>query len=130
MEKHWKDITFIYNISFYMFNYYNLTYAKRVSTPLFQMILENFDKYVNETQLYRGPKWFIYSAHDTNLALINLVLNISSIECMVKERMGWENFTQCPSDIPSYASTIIFELYRDRTTGKKYIKIRYNGNLV
>jgi len=59
-----------------------------------------------------SPKWILYSAHDTTVAL---VLNAFS----VFDGTGW----------PMYASNVIFELLQDEN-GDYYVQMLYNGEPV
>lgn len=82
-----------------------------LNTPLFNLFIDNFDKKLNNT--YTDLKWYMLSAHDANLALVQRGLNISNYECLLeKYYTNQTTYLNCENR-PGFASSIILELYNN-----------------
>jgi hypothetical protein len=51
---------------------------------------------------------------------------MTSWQCLEKYKKTNDN-TDCITEFPAYASSLIFELYKDTETNKYYVKLKYNG---
>ena len=94
---------------------------------IFSDELRTFIEYMNNAISGESDlKWFMISAHDTNLVEIMPALNISSVECI--SDLFYYNKTDiynCES-FPPFASSLIIELYE--VTDEYYnVKMKYNG---
>lgn len=70
-------------------------------------------------------KWYMYSAHDTTVALLLSALNLSTTDCLYQIFTNPKYNQYCINAYPGFASNIIFELRQLETT--YYVYIRYNG---
>ncbi|XP_026481568.1 uncharacterized protein LOC113388400 [Ctenocephalides felis] len=81
------------------------------------MMLKEFNDYINHKDKYRYQKLRLFSAHDTTIAPAVAALG------------GHHGFTKNDEpflvDAPNYGSIIITELHREKRSGRYFIKIYY-----
>jgi hypothetical protein len=92
--------------------------------PMLQEIIYKIDLKLNGT--IKEIKWFMFSAHDTNLAALLTAFGYMSWQCQLKKYQGEANDT-CKGK-PPYASEMLFEIYTDaEKQNEASIKLIYNG---
>lgn len=93
------------------------------SANFLNAVLEHFNNKVKNQTTY---KFLFYSAHDSNIVPILTALNQLSVECLL-ERYRNPSFNNPVCTFPTYASNILFELWRDSENPSEYrVKVIYN----
>jgi hypothetical protein len=91
--------------------------------------MDLFNKNPEDPTLFYYKKFFLYSAHDTNM--ITMMDNIGIIErqCMYKSLIAGETAeeSKCRAQFPEFGSNIIFENIFDTKEKLTYIATKYNG---
>ena len=100
-NKEFLELKFIQNYLFIMLYAENL--AKIYSTPIAKSIIDKMDMVIAGN--YRDKKLTVYSGHDTNLAPMLSVLNLTTADCVQKRYRNQTVTGNCGDPVP-FASSI------------------------
>jgi hypothetical protein len=75
---------------------------------------------------YSSPQWIIFSAHDLTIGAILSITNLWNLDCIYQSFLD-NNYEddKCVANYPTFASDLIFELYKYEENYR--FKIKYNG---
>jgi hypothetical protein len=91
--------------------------------------MDMFSKNPDDPTFLFYKKFFLYSAHDTNLYIMLDNLGLLPRDCLYDSLIAGDVSTtdKCEVSTPEFASNIIFETIFSKETNQSYIAVRYNG---
>ena len=97
------------------------------TSNLYSYFVESFDTKLSGSN---PIKLGVLSAHDSTIGALMVGLNITSYECIREMHdSGTTTAINCALTHPSYASSVILELYARNAT-YNFVKVLYNGEYV
>jgi hypothetical protein len=94
--------------------------------------MDMFNKNPKDPAFIYDGKFFLFSAHDTNMLAMLDNLNLLDRTCLYDSLIAGDlaGSNNCKVSFPEYASNVIFENIFDEKEKQSYIAVRYNGEYV
>lgn len=123
-DKYWNDIAFAHDWWFMYKDYATLQQRGLFSTNLLHEITAKFNNFLTQKS---APRFLSYLGHDTTLAPILGLFNVTTHDCIVSVyQNGQASNPACYA--PVFASSLRFELYKKANASDSYLKIFYDDN--
>lgn len=134
----WQKIKYLYALYFptrffpnqKTINFANTLYFEEIISQMEDAIKEksikNVEKKEETTTTISDPNVILYSVHDINLSHLMLGLNITSLDCLMKNEKN-EKELNCVTDFPIFASSLMLELHLNEIKGSYFVRVSYNG---
>lgn len=129
----WQKIKYLYALYFpsrffpdqRTINFANTLYFEEIISQMEHSIIEKTNK-IFEKDEENGPNVRLYSVHDINLSHLMLGLNITSLNCLLRNEKN-DKELNCVREFPIFASNLILELHSDDNKGGYFVRVSYNG---
>lgn len=108
--------------------YYKYDVARNLLNTLpMEHLINQLDSVYYNNQTNPNLKWFMLSAHDTNLLIHMSFLNLSNSDCQFEKYFNGSTTALNCNNYTEFASNLILEMIQDDNSGDYYVKLRYNG---
>lgn len=126
-EALWRNLSFVADMHLFYGKTGTVQQQRFQCHTFFEEIIEDFDGKLNDNL---ALKMKIFSAHDLTLAFLLTGLNLTSYSCLEEKfRKNQTSALNCFS-YPSFAASLLIELYLDEKNQNPFVMIKYNGEYV
>jgi Histidine phosphatase superfamily (branch 2) len=101
-------------------------YVRLFTHEVSQEILAGFESASKQNSTKKSPLFRLFSGHDSTLFAFNMAFNQTSHKCLVEKANGTTVTGKCLG-LPEFASSWLFELRRQKSSGEYFVKILNDG---